>query len=247
MQEQNRNRRLARYEAIMELVRQGVSERQIARQCKMSRKTVRGWIRSQAFPERKQGNHFSAVDPYREYLQMCRLQGCCNGAQLWRELLAQGFTGRPRTLRDWLRKHDNSRRTSCGQQSSVPVLPRTSPRQVAWLLLREPEDGQPYLEELRRQSPDIAAVAFSAREFCRIVRQRDAAAWPSWYETAVSGPLAGFAKYLCRDEAAFLAALQQPWSNGPVEGHIHRLKLIKRSMYGRAKFDLLRLRVVNAP
>ena len=93
---------------------------------------------------------------------------------------------------------------------------------------------------------NIAAVAFTAREFCRIVRERDAAAWPLWYETAVSGPLAGFAKHLCRDEAAFLAALQHPWSNGPVEGHIHRLKLIKRSMYGRAKFDLLRLRVLNA-
>jgi transposase len=56
--------------------------------------------------------------------------------------------------------------------------------------------------------------------------------------------LANFAKHLCRDEAAFLAALKQPWSNGPVEGQTHRLKLIKRSMYGRAKFDLLRLRVV---
>jgi transposase len=58
--------------------------------------------------------------------------------------------------------------------------------------------------------------------------------------------LSGFAKGLCRDEAAFMAALQQPWSNGQVEGQNHRLKLIKRSMYGRAKFDPLRLRVVTA-
>ena len=58
--------------------------------------------------------------------------------------------------------------------------------------------------------------------------------------------LAEFAKGLCRDEGAFMAALQQPWSNGQVEGQNHRLKLIKRSMYGRAKFDLLRLRVVTA-
>lgn len=79
-----------------------------------------------------------------------------------------------------------------------------------------------------------------------MVRERDAAAWPLWRQAAISGPLAGFTKHLCRDEAAFLAALEQPWNNGPVEGHIHRLKLIKRSMYGRAKFDLLRLRVVNA-
>jgi transposase len=58
--------------------------------------------------------------------------------------------------------------------------------------------------------------------------------------------LARFATHLCRDEAAVLAALQLPWSNGPVEGQVRRLKLIKRQMYGRAKFDLLRLRVLHA-
>jgi transposase len=58
--------------------------------------------------------------------------------------------------------------------------------------------------------------------------------------------LANFAKQLCRDEAALLAALQQPWSNGPVEGHIHWMKLNKCAMYGRASLDLLRLRVVLA-
>jgi transposase len=85
-----------------------------------------------------------------------------------------------------------------------------------------------------------------AREFVRIIRERDTVAWKKWKEDAKTSPVAGFAKHLCQDEAAVMAALQYPWSNGPVEGHVHRLKLIKRSMYGRAKFDLLRLRVVNA-
>jgi len=245
-QQQNRERRLARYEAVMELVQRGVPQREIARRCEMSRKTIRGWIRAQDFPERKQSNHFSTVDPYREYLDMRRRQGCRNGAQLWQELHAQGFTGRPRTLRDWLRKHDGPRGSSCELPSSAPVPPRTTPRQIAWPLLKEPTDARPYLEELYRQSAEITAVSSAAREFCRIVRERDSAAWPLWRQAAASGPLAGFAKHLCRDERAFLAALLQPWSNGPVEGHVHRLKLIKRSMYGRAKFDLLRLRVVNA-
>jgi transposase len=57
--------------------------------------------------------------------------------------------------------------------------------------------------------------------------------------------LARFATSLERDEAAILAAMRLPWSNGQVEGQVHRLKLIKRQMYGRANFDLLRLRVVN--
>ncbi len=84
------------------------------------------------------------------------------------------------------------------------------------------------------------------REIFRIIRERDRAAWPVWREATTVSPFAHFTKHLCRDEAAFLAALKQPWSNGPVEGHVHRLKLIKYSMYGRAKFDLLRLRVLHA-
>jgi transposase len=99
---------------------------------------------------------------------------------------------------------------------------------------------------LYRRSPQIAALAQTAREFFRIIRQRDAAAWPEWQQSAANSPLAGFAKHLRRDEAAFLASLHQPWSNGPVEGQVHRLKLIKRSMYGRASFDLLRIRVLRA-
>jgi transposase len=79
-----------------------------------------------------------------------------------------------------------------------------------------------------------------------MIRARDVTAWPQWREKTMNSLLANFAKYLCRDEAAVLAALRQPWSNGPVEGNVHRLKLIKRTMYGRASFDLLRIRVVHA-
>lgn len=59
-------------------------------------------------------------------------------------------------------------------------------------------------------------------------------------------PFANLTKHQCRDEAAFLVAPEQPWSNGPVEGHINRLKLINRSTYGRAKFDQFRIRVLHA-
>jgi transposase len=113
-------------------------------------------------------------------------------------------------------------------------------------LLKQPEEARWYSEELYRRSPEIATCASLAREFCRIVRQRDVSAWLRWRDEAIASPLENFARHLSRDEEAVLAALKKPWSNGPVEGHVHRLKLIKRSMYGRANFDLLRLRVVNA-
>lgn len=114
-------------------------------------------------------------------------------------------------------------------------MPQASPRQIAWLVLEDPEDARPYLEEVYRRSPEPSACAASAREFCRIIRQGDAAAWTVWPDAASSGPLAGFTKHLCGDEAAYLAALQLPWTNGRVEGHIHPLKLIKRSMYVRSR------------
>ena len=84
-----------------------------------------------------------------------------------------------------------------------------------------------------------------AREFMRMIRERDFAAWPGWLEAAKSILPARFADHLARDQNAILAALRLPWSNGTVEGHVHRLKLIKRQMFGRAKFDLLRLRVLQ--
>jgi transposase len=79
-----------------------------------------------------------------------------------------------------------------------------------------------------------------------MIRERDVRAWPDWLRSARNTALKSFVSSLCRDEAAVLAALHLPWSNGQVEGQVHRLKLIKRQMYGRAKFDLLRLRVMFA-
>ena len=245
VQQQNRERRVARYESVIEKMRQGTSQREIARSCGLARKTVRHWIGAHSFPERRPSCHSSTIDQHRSYVEQRWQQGCHNAAQLWRELRERGFDGQSRTVRDWIRKYcgPQKQREQTGSAVSSPL--RTSPRQVAWLLLKQPEDSRPYLEELCRRSPEIADCASMAREFCRIIRQRDVSAWPYWRDAASSGPLSNFARHLCRDEAAVLAALQQPWSNGPVEGHVHRLKLIKRSMYGRASFDLLRLRVLH--
>ncbi len=246
LQHANRQRRLDRYESAMEKLRQGQSQREVARECGLSRKTVRRWASAGQFPERRHNLRYSSVEAHREYLEQRWRQGCHNAAQLWRELQALGFTGRPHTLRDWLQKQYGRRRERVEQPNPQPSQPRISPRKAAWQMLKQSEQAQPFLDELYRRSPQIATLAATAREFCRMIRERDVAAWPEWQRIAAAGPLAGFAKHLCRDEAAFLAALQQPWSNGPVEGHVHRLKLIKRSMYGRAGFDLLRLRVLHA-
>jgi transposase len=149
-------------------------------------------------------------------------------------------------VRHWLRERYGPRahRTVQLTKTSTSVL-RTSPRSTTWWILRQPAEMRVYLEELYRRSPEIASCAAVARGFMQMVHERDLNAWPRWVETAKSSLLARFAAHLVRDQNAILAALRLPWSNGPVEGHVHRLKLIKRQMYGRAKFDLLPLRVLT--
>ena len=57
----------------------------------------------------------------------------------------------------------------------------------------------------------------------------------------------GFVKGLRKDLEAVQNAVEMPWSNGPTEGHINRLKTFKRQMYGRGKLDLLRIRLLCSP
>ena len=69
-----------------------------------------------------------------------------------------------------------------------------------------------------------------------------------WYSDALPSccpEIRRFAEGVHQDEAAVSAALTERWSNDPVEGQVNRLKLIKRSGYGRAGFRLLRARVLN--
>ena len=79
-----------------------------------------------------------------------------------------------------------------------------------------------------------------------MVKGRDADALAPWLADARGSLLAGFAASLRRDRRAIEAALATPWSTGPVEGKITKLKLIKRSMYGRAGIELLRQRVIHS-
>ncbi len=85
-------------------------------------------------------------------------------------------------------------------------------------MLKETPSAQVYLEELYRASPEISTLAHVGREFFRIVRTRDLAAWPCWLESARSTALAGFVNRLLRDQGAAQAALRLPWSNGLVKG-----------------------------
>ena len=126
-----------------------------------------------------------------------------------------------------------------------------SSRQAAWLLLRAPEDleshEQDWLSALKQVCPSVVQVHEMAQRFLNMVKNRVVAELSIWLQAAQGSGLAdlrNFAIGLRRDFEAVSNALKSPWSNGPTEGQVHRLKMIKRQMYGRAKFDLLRKRVL---
>jgi transposase len=104
------------------------------------------------------------------------------------------------------------------------------------------------VKRARQAHPDLEMVITLAQEFASLVRGHDADAFDTWLERATTSgldPFRNFAKSVRQDAAAVRAALTLPWSNGPVKGYINRLKLLKRQAYGRAKLDLLRVRLLG--
>jgi transposase len=243
--QEKRQHRLERYEQMRSLIDGGMNQSEVARQLGLSLRTIQRWTATGAFPERKQRVFPTAVDAFGSYLERRFAEGCVNAPQLWREIRQQGFTGRAFSVWAWLRHRFGRLRNGLTRAPAKKTL-SVSPQHVAWLMLKGNTSRYRYLKALYRASPELAALGKVARELFDILKQRDAAAWPRWLEAAAHSPLASFARRLARDQHAVHAALQLPWSNDMVEGQIHRLKSIKRQMYGRAGFDLLRLRVLHS-
>lgn len=129
-------------------------------------------------------------------------------------------------------------------------LPST--RRLAWIVSKEaetlPKDEAAVLACLRAD-PETDAVHRLACSYVRMIREKrpaDLDEWPDACARCGVGPLVSFGLGLQRDYAAVRAALDEPWSSGRAEGQINRLKTLKRQMYGRAGFDLLRRRVLCA-
>ena len=125
-----------------------------------------------------------------------------------------------------------------------------SKRRAAWLVVADPETldatEQRFVDALIAGSAELGRIIELARVFNAMVRYQQAERLDSWLTATKETALAGFADGLVRDLAAIRAALSLPWSTGPVEGQISYLKTIKRTMSGRARFDLLRHRVLEA-
>jgi len=253
-----RERRLGRYEEVHRLRTDGMSLRAIATQMGLARGTVHGFVRTATFPERHpRARYASIMDPYEAYVRQRWEEGCQNATQLWRELRERGFTGSCSNVRArvsaW-RTTPASRGRPKRTTATTPLRPpepTRSPRTVSWLLVAAADDLEEedrlYLNHLMRRCPEAATVHTLVYDFLAIVRNRDQPALDDWLRKAdESGilELVGFAAGIRRDRAAIDAMLTTDWSNGQTEGQVNRLKMVKRTMYGRANFDLLKQRML---
>src|SRR5262245_23270140 len=254
-------RRQARHERVWTLYRQGASIHAISRELQMHRRTVKMLLRAETCPDRAAPSRRpSRIDRHLEYLSGRWADGCHNSAQLHREIRSRGYRGSDSSVRHFVARWraalpDRQKRTRTGPKSPTPETKSkkivASARRATWLLLREAEkleaEERAFVEHLVQASPEIAEARLLAQEFNRILKQRDHEAFPSWMERASQSripEMKSLASGLERDRAAVVAALTYAWSNGPTEGHINRLKTLKRAMYGRAKLDLLKIRTL---
>jgi transposase len=242
------SRRQERFAQVHAQYRAGVSIRAIAAEYGMARNTVRRYLRATHVPDWQRSSRRTRLDPYRAYLLERWNAGCHNGSQLFREIRERGYPGGSSQLGVFIA------RLRAHLPATAPLTPAPrppSPRDLRWLLVRRPDElddeDRLQLQKLLAGYPDVVTAYELVQRFSAMVRERRAADLEVWLADAAAcgiGELAGFALGIRRDRAAVEAGLTLPWSQGQVEGQITRLKLLKRQMYGRAGFDLLRQRVL---
>lgn len=242
-----RNQRSDLYAEILQLRVAGLSPRQIAPRIGMNVRTVERWLAAGGEPEhRRPPSRSVLIDPFRDYLEQCWQEGRRNGLQLWTEIKRRGFEGSKATVYRWTAARKTRPSTAPPQAKWRPP----SRRACAWLLSEDPvsfdEQAERFLHHLHEHAPQLSIAADLARRFAAMIRGDDDAGLDRWIEDALNSELASLAAGLHRDINAVRAAIIQPWSTSPVEGQINRLKTIKRQMYGRAGYPLLRSRLLAA-
>lgn len=238
-----------RHAAVHALVAEGMGIKAICRELNLARGTVRRFARADTVEElltrTGTGHRPSLLDQFKPYLHQRWNAGCTNAAVLFTEITARGYRGGPGVVRSYLRQFRASTRVS-----APPRTPPSVRRVVSWLMTDpaaiDPTDQQ-RLDAILAASPPLNELAGHVRSFATMMcslRGQDLEAWMSAVDASDLPALRSFVLGLRRDQDAVTAGLTLPWSSGVVEGNVNRLKMLKRQMFGRAKPDLLRKRVL---
>lgn len=256
-QQERRAARLARYEQVQHLHQQGVAAVQIARQLELARGTVLKFLRADTFPEMATRPRPRQIDPYLEYLRQRWNAGEHNAQALWREIRTQGYSAGDEQVRRVVNlwrsdsHHPGSQPATAAGPAKAEVA-RYSAHKTRWLLWKPVTDLSAaealYVTTLTQLCPQIAQAQDLLLQFRALLQERDNTDFDQWLEHSEQSAISevvGFSQGLRRDYAAVKAACSSPWSQGQTEGQVNRLKTIKRQMYGRAGFALLRCRVLH--
>ncbi|MFB0493572.1 transposase [Methylobacterium sp. OAE515] len=212
------------------------------------------WLRQDALPSWQRRRTVPTIlDPYRDHLEARWQAGCRNAAEFARGLIRAGADIRPRVVRNWAMRR---RRASTdvldatpGSMSPPPWRPPSINR-TARLLQADPSTlvsgDRHFLDRLPVEAPDLAKSVAVATRFADVAQRRSGESPEAWLTAAAATSLAKFAVGLERDRDALHGTITTPWSTSPVEGLIGRLKMLKRTVFGRAGFVLLRQRALTA-
>jgi hypothetical protein len=243
--------RQANYQAVQTLRQQGATVHGIAQDLQLNVNTVSRYARLPAPPTPQRRTTWKLIG-HEEFFYRRWNEGERCAKTLFTELQQRGYRGSYKSVARYVAALRGPR--PAHQAVDAPRAPalRLTVTQAVCLLLSAPEqltaEQQMQLAHLRQASPLIERAYTLAHQFQTMVRERRSGELPDWLTGAqASGVpgLRGFVISLKKDLAAVTAALSLPWSNGPTEGHINRLKQIKRQMYGRAKLDLLKRRIMR--
>jgi transposase len=237
-----------RYEQVQALRTQGKGIKPIMRELGLAKETVRRFYRAGSAGEllgKTRGGRPSLLDDYKPYLHQRWNEGCTSALALHAEIKAQGYRGSYGTVRGYLQPF----RELGTAPPAAPAPPKA--RDVASWLLRHPdfldEDEELKLTQARERCPHLKALAGHVSEFAKMLTGRHGDRLDAWIAAADGSDLPdlhSFTIEVKRDYDAVRNGLTLPWSSGTVEGNVNRLKMLKRQMYGRAGFALLRKRVL---
>ena len=240
-----------RYAEIRGRLDAGESLSAISRVTGLDRKTVQRFARAGSAGELlgKATSRESKLDEFKPYLHRRWNEGITDAARLHAELQQRGWTGSEQTVRRYVRPFRQAR-TAPGP---APAVPKT--RQITRWLLTRPDhlqpDEQAQIQAIRARCPHIDALAGHVTAFAEMMTartgSRDLETWLAAVEADDQAGLRSLAAGIRNDQQAVTNGLTLHWNSGRVEGTVNKIKMIKRQMYGRAGFDLLRKRVILHP
>ncbi|ARF49397.1 transposase [Pantoea stewartii subsp. stewartii DC283] len=239
---QRRDKRYQRWAEVDSLHKKGCGIREISRITGLSRVTVRRWIQSKAFPEiSTKPPRPGLLDPWQEWLEEQRKNGNHNARQLWREMVEAGFTGSETTVRDAVTKWRKQVNGPVIAPGRLPSASRVSRWLMPWRMVRGEENyASRFIELMCQKEPQLKMAQQLSLDFYRMLKTKNKSQLNQWFaDVSKSGlvDLQRVAAGMEADATAIYEAISSRWSNGVVEGHVNRLKMLKRQMYGRAGFE----------